>query len=150
MAKGFTLNFVGLKETIAKLEDKGDDIKTIIDAEMAASVTSMETEAKQRAPVRLINGGFLRASISGNKLAPFLYELVAQKDYAAYVEFGTGKYASSYVPSIDEEWQILAKQFYINGQGRTPNQPYLYPSYKRQLPLLLNRIEKVVEQDERL
>ena len=67
MAKGFTLEFVGLKETIAKLGDKGDDIKKKIDAEMEAGVVSMETEAKQRVPVRLVNGGFLRTSISGNK-----------------------------------------------------------------------------------
>ena len=147
MAKGFTIEFKGLKETIAKLEYKGDDIKKKVDFAIGINTDAMATEAKQRAPV---DTGRLRGSISANKVKDYLYELVAQVDYAAYLEFGTGKYASNYVPSIDEEWQILAKQFYKNGQGRTPERPYLYPSYKRVLPILYKDLEQITEENERL
>ena len=147
MAKGFTLNFVGLRETIAKLEDKGDDIKKQVDFAIGVNTEAMASEAKQKAPV---DTGRLRASISANKLQDYLYELVAQVNYAAYLEFGTGKYAANYVPSIDEEWQKLAQQFYKNGLGKTIERPYLYPSYKRIIPILYRDLEQITEENERL
>lgn len=147
MAKGFTVEFKGLKETIAKLEDAGDDIKKKVDFAIGINTDAMATEAKQRAPV---DTGRLRSSISANKVKDYLYELVAQVDYAAYLEFGTGRYAANYVPSLEPEWEALAKQFYKNGQGTTPERPYLYPSYKRILPILYKDLEQIVDKNERL
>jgi hypothetical protein len=147
VAKGFTIEFKGIKDTIAKLEDKGDDIKKQVDFAIGINTDAMASEAKQRAPYKYSR---LRSSISANKIKDYLYELVAQVDYAAYVEFGTGNFAASYVPSLDNEWQILAKEFYVNGQGRTPQNPYLYPAYKRILPILYKDLEQITNENERL
>lgn len=147
MAKGFTVEFKGLKETIAKLEDAGDDIKKKVDFAIGINTDAMATEAKQRAPVDFDR---LRSSITSNKLRDYLYELVAGTFYAPYMEFGTGRFAANYVPSLDTEWEALAKQFYVNGQGTIPPRPYLYPSYKRVLPILYKDLEQIVDKNERL
>ena len=147
MAKGFTLEFVGLKETIAKRGDAGEDIKKEIDFAIGVNTEAMATEAKQRAPV---DTGRLRGSISANKVQDYLYELVAQVDYAAYLEFGTGDYAATYVKSIDPEWEQLAAQFIKTGDGKLKERPYLYPSYKRVLPILYKDLEQITNKDERL
>jgi len=147
MAKGFTVEFKGLKETIVKLGDAGDEIKAKVDFAIGVNTEAMASEAKQRAPV---DTGRLRSSISSNKVKDYLYELVAQVDYAPYLEFGTGNFAATYVKSIEPEWEQLAAQFIKTGNGTIKERPYLYPSYKRILPILYKDLEQIVDKDERL
>jgi hypothetical protein len=147
MAKGFTISFEGLEQTIKELKSTVSDIEEKVDFAIAINVDNMVTEAKQRVPIddsRLIN------SISRKPIKKYQQELVAGVFYAPYIEFGTGKYAASYVQGIDVEWSKLALQYYINGQGRIPARPYLYPSYKRIFPILVKDIENLVNKDVRL
>ncbi|MFD2597523.1 hypothetical protein ACFSQ3_01060 [Sphingobacterium corticis] len=51
------------------------------------------------------------------------------KNMPIYLEFGTGLYAASYVPTLPKEWQEVAKQFYINGKGKTKVHSFLYPAW---------------------
>jgi hypothetical protein len=44
---------------------------------------------------------------------------------AAYLEFGTGKYAARYVPSLPIDFQRLAMTFYKNGRGTLREHNYL-------------------------
>lgn len=144
MAKGITIKLEGLDKVLKNLKEEGDDIKKMIDFAMAANTEAMASEAKNRAPV---DTGRLRASITSNKIKNYSYELVAQTNYAAYLEFGTGKYAATYVGGLEKEWQILAKQFYVNGQGRIPAQPYFYPSVKRITPILFKDVENILDRN---
>lgn len=50
---------------------------------------------------------------------------------AAWHEFGTGNYAAIYLPSTPQWVRDWARQYFINGQGRTPAHPALYPCFKR-------------------
>lgn len=50
---------------------------------------------------------------------------------AAWVEFGTGQSAQSYLSTVDDEWRAEAQRFYINGKGTIINQPYLYPAFMK-------------------
>lgn len=147
MAKGFTIKFEGLDQTIKELKNTVSDIEEKVDFAFGINVDAMATEAKNRVPVDM---GRLRSSITSNKVSKYNYELVAGVYYAPYIEFGTGKYAASYVKSIDPEWTKLAFQFYVNGKGRIPEKPFLYPSYKRIFPILVKDIEKIVTKDVRL
>lgn len=147
MAKGFTIKFEGLDQTIKELKNTVSDIEEKVDFAFGINVDAMATEAKNRVPVDM---GRLRSSITSNKVNKYNYELVAGVYYAPYIEFGTGKYAASYVKSIDPEWTKLAFQFYVNGKGRIPEKPFLYPSYKRIFPILVKDIEKIVTKDVRL
>lgn len=147
MAKGFTISFEGLEQTIKELKSTVSDIEEKVDFAIGVNVEAMASEAKNRVPVDM---GRLRSSISSSKQAKYQYELVAGVFYAPYVEFGTGKYAASYVKSIDPEWSKLALQFFVNGQGRMPERPFLYPSFKRIFPILVKDIENLVNKNVRL
>jgi HK97 gp10 family phage protein len=147
MAKGFRISFEGLEQTIRELKSTVSDIEEKVDFAIGVNVEAMATEAKNRAPVE---DGRLRNSISASKDAKFKYELVAGVYYAPYIEFGTGKYAATYVQGIDPEWSKLALQFYVNGMGKIPAQPYLYPAYKRIFPIMVKDIQNLVNKDVRL
>lgn len=146
MAKGFKIEVKGLKETIDKLGDESEEIKKRVDFAIGIGVESMATEAKNRVPV---DTGRLKNSISAAKKGEFSYTLVAQAKYAPYIEFGTG---NLYVSTGDAVWDDLAIQFKGKGikQVNLPPRPYLRPSVQRLLPIVLNDVQDILNQDERL
>ncbi len=130
---------------IKNLEKKLDNKLKEIDIEMEASMQEMVTVAKQKAPVALKNGGRLRSSIGYIKDRPFSYALVARTRYAAYVEFGTGKYALKYVKGLEEYWRNVADRYYKNGKGKTKQKPFFYPAVNTVLPVMFNRIRQILK-----
>lgn len=99
-----------------------------IDDELGATFLSIETMAKSMLKGK---GDFyteLAASIASKKLKNGTYQVRANKFYAAYVEFGTGRYAASYVTQLDKDWQTYASKFIVNKKGRLPQTPFLHPS----------------------
>ena len=147
MAKPLIIKISGLESTFSKLNDSVKEIQSEIDSEMAASTEMMATTAKQILPA---DYGALRASISAKKISDFNYMLSANKDYAPYIEFGTGPYAAIYLASKEQEWKDLAKQYYVNGRGNTHATPYFYPAVKQQTAKLLARIKNILNRNERL
>ena len=147
MPKPLSIKISGLDQTLSNLKKRVDKIKLEIDAEMGASVETMATDAKRLLPAQY---GALRSSISARKIADFKYMLSANKDYAPYVEFGTGDYAAKYVPSLEKEWQDLASQYYKNGKGTTDKSPYFYPSVTKGYKKLFETIKSILNRDERL
>lgn len=149
MGKGITLeiNEKGLKDLFNSFKGEVSKRTALIDQEIAAHGELMATSAKGIAPV---DTGRLRNSISLKKEAFLSYELVAQTNYAAYLEFGTGKYAATYVPSLDEEWQTIAKQFQ---KSKDPNfngitaTGFFYKSVKAYTPSLVKAINKILKEN---
>ncbi len=66
---------------------------------------SVELKAKQLAPV---DEGHLKGSIF-QQPGRFSSTVGASVNYAAYLEFGTRKFAASYVASLPAQWQELAQ-----------------------------------------
>lgn len=124
------------------LDKYSKEVVVQLDAEMNAGLIDMETQAKTFAPT---DTGRLRSSINVKKLEPLAYELRAETDYAAYVEFGTGPYAESYVPSLDPEWQEYAKTFQKSKPGHTPQKPFFYRAVRDVFPIMIERMKKVIE-----
>ena len=124
------------------LDKYSKEVVAELDAEMFAGLRDMETEAKIKAPPGTSR---LKTSINVQKHAPLVYDLRAETDYAAYVEFGTGPYAESYVPSLDPEWQEYAITFKKSTPGHTRQQPFFYPSVRRVFPLMIEKMKKVIE-----
>ena len=54
---------------------------------------------------------------------------VSGDDIAAYLEFGTGKFAKAYLAGQSSQVQKFAYTFYVNGKGRLREHPYLLPSF---------------------
>lgn len=147
MARGFTINIKGLKETIDKLGQEGEDIKKQIDFAIGINTEAMASEAKQRVPV---DTGRLKNSISASKMKPYLYEVVAQSDYAAYVEFGTG---NLFVQLPEQYWNDLAAQFKASPRKRLvnlPPRPYLRPSVNRITPIMFQDIEQLLDKNKKI
>lgn len=144
MAKGFTINIKGLKETISKLDKEGEDIKKQIDFAIGINTEAMASEAKNRV---VVDNSRLKNSISASKMKPYLYEVVAQTNYAAYVEFGTG---NLFVQLPEQYWNDLAAQFKATPRKRLvnlPPRPYLRPSVNRITPIMLSDIEQIVDKN---
>lgn len=146
MAKGFYIKVKGLKEVIQDLKDDVSGKKEIIDGILEFGSQAIAAEAKQKVPV---DTGRLKGSITSSKEANFQYKIVAQANYAAYVEFGTG---NLFTLLPEQEWNDIAAQFKGKGvrQVNLPPRPFLRPAVLRQTPLILQDIKDILEADERL
>jgi phage gpG-like protein len=124
MAKGFSIELKGLQGVINDLKKEGGRIAQDVDDELSAGMVMMERSAKRLAPV---DTGRLRSSITASRVEFLAWELVAQVDYAAYVEFGTGGKEFVKIPPGLESYAA-------NFQGRgirevnLPARPYFFPS----------------------
>jgi hypothetical protein len=149
MAGSLSINIKGLNKTIAELKAASDKRLDEIDFEMQAGTELMATVAKR---IFSSNNSEIRNSIRSIKNRPFVYEIVAgygNDPMAAYIEFGTGKYFPNY-PGKEAEWQNLARQYYINGEGWMRPAPYMYPSVMSGLVSLQSNIKQVLNKNERL
>ena len=144
MATGIKLEISdkNFRDVLNSFKDEVSKRTAMIDQEIAAHGELMATSAKQLAPV---DTGRLRGSISLKKEGFMRYQLVAQTDYAAYMEFGTGRYAASYVPTLDEEWQKIAAQFKRGPGSNVPPFGYMNRSVKAYMPSLIKSINKVLK-----
>lgn len=79
-----------------------------IDKILSGNAFECATAAKKLAPT---DEGTLKANISANVTTPLRKEVNVNVFYAAYIEFGTGKYAAKYVASLPPEWQEMAMKF---------------------------------------
>lgn len=57
--------------------------------------------------------------------------LAAHSSYAAYLEFGTGQFAASYVSTLPTDLQEYAMTFFVNGKGHLPARPHIIPGFNR-------------------
>lgn len=104
MALGLTIK--NLDKVIAELKAYPQDVEKIINNEFKKFAQATVSEAQNRAP---INEGKLRQSISA-VVGNLKISIVANVDYAAYIEFGTKAFAASYVGGLPAEWQQLAAE----------------------------------------
>lgn len=75
------------------------------------------------------------------------YGVVTRGAISAYREFGTGNFAAALLSRYPEDWKDMARVFFINGQGRIPAKPYLYPAFKMETApnVLQQEIKKEIE-----
>lgn len=126
---------------IAKLKAFGQNTDNFLKAEIAATGFDIEADAKNRASAipdappeikqmisnSITNNGYT-AKISQNALP-----------MGAYIEFGTGVFVT-----VAPEWKDMAWQFYVNGKGRMPARPYLYPAFVKGRNDFVNTIQRKI------
>ncbi len=109
------------------------------------TMIKMESEALAAAPVE---DGRLYSSINWKEVGKLSYELRADAPYAAYVEFGTGKYYKNDYPGRNDEYfSEIAKKFKRTGEGTTPTSPFFYPTVTKNIPKLKNKIAKILSKN---
>lgn len=140
---GFNLNINEgrFRDMLNEYKKTVNEVSAMMDQEIAAHGELMATSAKNMCPV---DTGRLRASISLKKEQFLSYELVAQTDYAAYVEFGTGKYFIS----NGEPWDDVASKYKGKGlkQVNLLPRPYMRPSILTYIPSLTKSIENLINE----
>jgi hypothetical protein len=165
-----TIETKQLKDLSKKLENAGAKTIKMSELELEASANDVLSIAKVLAPVD--NGG-LRGAMAMKAVTKNKYRIGNNKDYAPYVEFGTGA-----VADIPPEWADFASQFrgstgqsWDNGleeirqwcirkgipesaaypifmsilESGVIATPFLYPAYKEGQKLLIKRIINVIK-----
>jgi HK97 gp10 family phage protein len=97
----------GLDALIKKFDGLANDFQEELQLELNQFADKVAKDAKNFAPA---DEGKLRQSISA-EYGQGNVTIKASARYAAYVEFGTRKFASDYVSTLPDTWQQLANEF---------------------------------------
>jgi hypothetical protein len=142
VAKGINIQVsdAAFQRLLNRYKNKVNGNAVLIDRELAATGELMATSAKNLVAV---DTGRLRNSISLKKDQFLSYYLVAQTNYAAYVEFGTG---TGFIPPEKTEWANIAAQFKGRGikQVNLPARPYMRPSILAYYPKFKEEAIKII------
>lgn len=107
MPDGITIS-LNTQEFKASLEKLLPEIQAKASKFLDKHAHNMATKAKRNAPV---DEGTLRNAISADTSKPLEKHIAANTPYAAFIEFGTGKYAAAEVAKLPNDWQSYAAQF---------------------------------------
>lgn len=103
----------GLDAAFKTIDTNIKGIETGLQGEMDAWAIETATLAKRNAPV---DEGHLRNSIN-EKFGKLKASVTVNVNYAAYLEFGTRKFAAAYVSTLPQDWQSFAAQYKGSGGG---------------------------------
>lgn len=135
MAKSFAgFEARGLKELLSGLDKVAENVVKGLDMEIDASGKTIARDAKRAVPK---DTGALANSISSERKGDLDYEIIAQKNYAGFVEWGTGGLTD--VPNGLEDY---AMQFYRGPGVNLPAHPFLFPAFEEERKKLVDRIKK--------
>jgi HK97 gp10 family phage protein len=104
------LQVKGLDALIRKMDNLASNVQKEVQAELNDWADTTSQNAKSLVSANSSDEGLLLRSINpnyGNGTA----SVTASAKYAAYVEFGTRKYAAAYVGSLPADWQAYAATF---------------------------------------
>ncbi len=115
MATGIQIK--GLDKFIDKMEDLATETRDDMQTALNAFGERVVQDAKQLVASNSSDEGHLLGSIGYSKGSNLSVEIVAATVYAAYIEFGTRRYAAQYVATLPQDWQSYASTF----RGKTGN-----------------------------
>lgn len=106
-----SIKITGIKALQVQLQNIPKVAKNELFNEYQKFALLTETAAKGYAPV---DEGYLRNSIKGEAFIKgdlVIAEISVNVPYAAYLEFGTRKFAAEYVNKLPSDWQTFAAEF---------------------------------------
>ena|SRR5690349_877115 len=113
MPDAFKIEIQGLDELQRKFGSIPQQLTNKLDYVMEKGARQIELRGNQLKPTDM---GFLQVRVISQ---PLHKEITVDANYAAFVEFGTGTYASRYVATLPAEWQQFALQFKGQSGGGT-------------------------------
>jgi len=141
MARVIISGMSGLKKKLSQMSAKvQDEVKL----QVLDSSTMIQMNAINAAPAGL--KGRIDSTPKDNGFAAEI-GVQSSTNIPVYVEFGTGASAAAYVPTLPQEIQEYARQFYVNGKGRIIKQPYLIPAFLRESPVFIKELEKILKKN---
>ena len=126
----------GLSDVLASVRSYDGQTRSRVQNTVARYAYKIAREAKGLAPV---DSTLLRGSIRA-EIGSFAADVVADAPHAPYVEFGTGSEVS--VPPGLEDY---AREFYVDGSGHTPAQPFLFPAVEANRAPFRRDLEEAVD-----
>ena len=137
------INQQDMKLLASKIEQLKKVSKEDLAKNIAHTAVSISNEAAQAAPVAAFMGGTLKQNI-GSEAKGTKAIIYAKTKYAAYQEFGTGRFVD-----VSEATKLgipasEIKRLYKGKGKRKVNispQPYFFPAVRKGLKKLLTRIE---------
>ena len=138
----FSFSLLGTDALEKRLKDYSKKIQNRVEEEIEATAQDIRAKAVRRVPVNLST---LKQGITIRPVSKGVWEVASNANYSAYVEFGTGVYAASYVPTLPKEIQEYARQFYVNGKGTIPARPFLFNSFLEERVQLVKRIKEIIK-----
>jgi len=141
MAKVIITGMPALKK---KLSSMNANVQKEIKLQVLDSSTMIQMNAINAAPAGL--KGRIDSTPKNNGFAAEV-GVQSSTNIPVYVEFGTGESAAAYVPTLPQEIQEYARQFYVNGQGTLIKQPYLIPAFLRESPIFIKELEKILKKN---
>lgn len=110
---GFKIDIKNFKNVTDNLGKVIKNAEEKVNKELHAFGVGVVADAKRNVPV---DEGILRNSIN-YKQEGLIVTINVSANYAAYLEFGTRKFAAKYVASLPPDWQTFAAQFKGGGGG---------------------------------
>lgn len=152
MASGFRLevNDRQFTQLLNEYKRKATEVGAIMDRELAATGEDMVRSAKNLVSSHgAVDTGRLLNSISFRKDQFLSYQFVAQTDYAAYIEFGTG---NRFITPENNTWAKLAGLFKGRGikQVNLPPRPYMRPSILAYWPLYQKKVRELLKKKKKV
>lgn len=141
----FQVQEKGLKEVLGRINKLRSELKEEVIEEIHATALDIQGDAREALQGGITDYGRLAQSIQARK-QPNGVLLVAGSGvvYAPYIEWGTGKLVQ--VPDDEKSYAILFKGKGIREVNTNPR-PYFFPAVKKNLPLLLERLKKIIRDD---
>lgn len=130
----------GLKGLLRQL----DNLEKTVDDKVMQVFTKYANIIYQEALSNLPAGASVIRSAGGVtvNVADNRVEIYFDTDLAGWIEFGTGIYAKNLLQSRPREWKDEAMKFFVNGSGRMPAQPYLYPAFINNRDKLIQELDR--------
>ena len=142
----------GLDSLIKKLDELGGDVNQTLYRSMQVQGQIVKDAAKDLVPV---DNGDLRQSIyrkTTRREKDVKAEIYTNKEYAAYVEFGTGKVGERTNQNTEvnlaykqDKWKVYIPGVGVRWTAGQPAQPYMYPALKDNMELITKNLKKSLE-----
>lgn len=125
----------GLAEAQAKLRRLEQNVKRAQRKGEKRAADLIAADAKAKAPGSL--PGKILVTQDENSTT-----IIGGDNLSAYVEFGTGEFAAAYLAGMPVEVAEEARQFYVNGKGRIPAQPFFFPAIYKNRDKVVTFVEE--------
>lgn len=139
----FRSEIKGMKELRDKIGRYNKSLAVDVDTVLSQGAMDIAAKARELAPEGF--KGTLKNSISANIGDHDSKSISADAYYAAYVEFGTGSrvFQNNRGFTFSQEMKEFAKQFYVNGKGREPARPFMFPALEEGKVNIIKNIKKL-------
>lgn len=147
---------IGLDSLLKKLNSLGGNVEEVLYKSIQQQGELVKGDSKELCPVG--DTGDLRQSIhkrTKRYKSKIVSEIYTNSEYAAYVEFGTGKkgettpVAGKYPGPLaykQDKWKVNIPDVGVRWIEGQPAQPFLYPALKNNEEKILKNIKEDVKQ----